>query len=49
MFDLTNETEKWITSDVHDSSWGFGEHTEPTMIQTLMKYCIDTPWVSIGL
>uniref|UniRef100_N1QQH9 KIB1-4 beta-propeller domain-containing protein n=1 Tax=Aegilops tauschii TaxID=37682 RepID=N1QQH9_AEGTA len=49
MFDLTNETEKWITSDVHDFSLGFGEHTKPTMIQTLMKYCIDTPWVPTGV
>lgn len=51
MFDLTTETEteKWITSDVHDFSWGFGEHTKPTMIQTLMKYCINTPWVPIGV
>uniref|UniRef100_A0A8I6WBI5 KIB1-4 beta-propeller domain-containing protein n=1 Tax=Hordeum vulgare subsp. vulgare TaxID=112509 RepID=A0A8I6WBI5_HORVV len=49
MFDLTNETHKWITSAVLDFTWCFGEHTKPTIIQTLMKYCIDIPWVAIGV
>jgi hypothetical protein len=49
MYNLTNETEEWITSGVVDSSWGIADYTPPSIIQTLMKYCIHTPWVSIGV